>query len=134
MADIFRFKEVSWWWMLGFRQQESPRRKTVRHVHEVREALQSQGHTPTVPSRHTPIPPSHRKDITTMITGVHHVSFEVSDMERALRFYGEGFGFEILNDRTISGRTSETVTRLPGAESASGPSPRPRNGAGTDPL
>ncbi len=51
-----------------------------------------------------------------MITGVHHVSFEVSDMERALRFYGEGFGFELLNDRTISGRTSETVTRLLGAE------------------
>jgi catechol 2,3-dioxygenase-like lactoylglutathione lyase family enzyme len=51
-----------------------------------------------------------------MITGVHHVSFEVSDMERALRFYGEGFGFQLLNDRTISGRTSEIVTGLPGAE------------------
>ena len=51
-----------------------------------------------------------------MITGVHHVSFEVSDMERALRFYGEALGFEILSDRTISGPTPEKVTQLPGAE------------------
>ena len=50
-----------------------------------------------------------------MITGVHHVSFTVSDMERSLRFYRDCLGFEILNDRTVSGPFPEKVSALSGA-------------------
>ena len=50
-----------------------------------------------------------------MITGVHHVSFTVSDIERSLRFYRDGLGFEVLNDRTVSGPFPEKVSALPGA-------------------
>ena len=50
-----------------------------------------------------------------MITGVHHVSFTVSDMERSLAFYGDGLSFEVLNDRTVRGSFPETVSGLKGA-------------------
>ncbi|MDY0166617.1 MAG: VOC family protein [Thermoguttaceae bacterium] len=50
-----------------------------------------------------------------MISGIHHVSFCVSDMERSIRFYRDGLGFEQLNDRTISGPVPEKVIQLPGA-------------------
>ena len=50
-----------------------------------------------------------------MITGVDHVSFTVSDMDRSLTFYGEGLGFELLSDRTVEGKFPETVTALEGA-------------------
>ena len=30
-----------------------------------------------------------------MITGIHHTSYTVSDMERSLNFYCEGLGFSI---------------------------------------
>jgi len=49
-----------------------------------------------------------------MITGIHHVSFAVRDMDRSLPFY-QALGFEILNDRTISGPLPEDVIKLPGA-------------------
>lgn len=50
-----------------------------------------------------------------MITGVHHVSFCVSDMDRSLRFYREGLGFEMMNDRIVQGPFPETLSGLPGA-------------------
>ena len=50
-----------------------------------------------------------------MITAVHHVSYTVSDMDRSLRFYGEGLGFEVLSDREASGRFPEIVSGLDGA-------------------
>lgn len=50
-----------------------------------------------------------------MITGIHHVSFCVSDMERSVEFYRDGFGFEVLSDRTIHGPVPEKVIQLPGA-------------------
>ncbi len=50
-----------------------------------------------------------------MINGIHHVSFCVSDMEQSIGFYREGFGFEVLSDRTISGPVPEKVIQLPGA-------------------
>ena len=49
-----------------------------------------------------------------MITGVHHVSFTVSDMERSLEFYRDLLGFEVLDDRTVEGNFAETVTGLEG--------------------
>ncbi len=45
-----------------------------------------------------------------MIRSVHHVSYTVSDMDRALRFYGEGLGFEVLHDRRVSGDFPERLT------------------------
>ena len=50
-----------------------------------------------------------------MITGVDHVSFAVSDMDRSLAFYCEGLGFEVRNDRTVQGNFPEAVTALEGA-------------------
>jgi catechol 2,3-dioxygenase-like lactoylglutathione lyase family enzyme len=50
-----------------------------------------------------------------VILGVHHVSFTVGDMERSLAFYRDGLGFQVLNDRTISGSFPETVSGLEGA-------------------
>ena len=50
-----------------------------------------------------------------MITGIHHVSFCVSDMERSLRFYRDGLGFDVLSDRTIQGPVPEKVIQLRGA-------------------
>ena len=51
-----------------------------------------------------------------MILQVHHVSFTVTDMERSLKFYRDGLGFELLSDRIVSGRFPETVSGLPKAE------------------
>ncbi|MCZ6795593.1 MAG: VOC family protein [Planctomycetota bacterium] len=50
-----------------------------------------------------------------MIRGVHHVSFAVSDMERAVSFYSAGLGFQVLSDRTVKGPFPEKVSGLPGA-------------------
>lgn len=50
-----------------------------------------------------------------MITGIHHVSFAVSDLDRALSFYQEGFGFTVSSDRVVEGPLPAAVTRLPGA-------------------
>ena len=45
-----------------------------------------------------------------MITGIHHTSYTVSDMERSLRFYCDGLDFSIVNDREISGAFPSTIT------------------------
>ncbi len=45
-----------------------------------------------------------------MITGIHHTSYTVSDMERSLKFYGEGLDFSVVNDRTVSGAFPATIT------------------------
>ena len=50
-----------------------------------------------------------------MITSVHHVSFTVSDMSRSIRFYQDGLGFEVLDDRIVKGEFAETVSALEGA-------------------
>jgi catechol 2,3-dioxygenase-like lactoylglutathione lyase family enzyme len=50
-----------------------------------------------------------------MIRGVQHVSFTVSDMERSLKFYRDGLGFEVVNDREIEGSFPETLLGLKGA-------------------
>ncbi len=51
-----------------------------------------------------------------MITGIHHTSYTVSDMERSLNFYSEGLGFSIVNDRTVSGAFPSTITGFEAAE------------------
>ncbi|OPZ07265.1 MAG: putative lyase [candidate division BRC1 bacterium ADurb.BinA292] len=50
-----------------------------------------------------------------MITGIHHVSFCVRDMDRSIAFYREGLGFEPFSDRTIQGPVPEKVIQLEGA-------------------
>ena len=50
-----------------------------------------------------------------MINAVHHVSFTVSDMERSLVFYRDGLGFQVQDDRTVSGPFPETVSGFEGA-------------------
>ncbi len=50
-----------------------------------------------------------------MITGVHHVSFTVSDIERSVAFYRDGLGFEVLDDRVVEGAFPEAVSALQGA-------------------
>ena len=45
-----------------------------------------------------------------MIERIHHVSYTVSDMNRALRFYCEGLGFEVADDRRASGSFPERLT------------------------
>lgn len=50
-----------------------------------------------------------------MITGTHHVSYTVSNMERSRQFYIDGLGFEELSDRIFQGDIPERVTTLAGA-------------------
>jgi catechol 2,3-dioxygenase-like lactoylglutathione lyase family enzyme len=45
-----------------------------------------------------------------MITGIHHTSYTVSDMERSLTFYCEGLGFSLVNDRRVAGAFPSTIT------------------------
>ena len=33
-----------------------------------------------------------------MIVGIHHVALGVSDFEKALKFYTEGLGFEVVQE------------------------------------
>lgn len=45
-----------------------------------------------------------------MITGVNHVSYTVTDMDRSVAFYRDGLGYSVVSDRNISGEFPKTVT------------------------
>ena len=49
-----------------------------------------------------------------MITGIHHFSLTVADMERSQAFY-RAFGLELLSDREVEGDYVEVITGVPGA-------------------
>ena len=46
-----------------------------------------------------------------------HVSLEVSDLERAVAFYRDVFGLQVVMERTLEGEAFEAVTATPGARS-----------------
>jgi catechol 2,3-dioxygenase-like lactoylglutathione lyase family enzyme len=50
-----------------------------------------------------------------MITGFHHLSFTVADMESSVRFWTENLGFKAASVSPRSGRWQEQVTGVPGA-------------------
>ncbi|MCZ6678490.1 MAG: VOC family protein [Candidatus Poribacteria bacterium] len=50
-----------------------------------------------------------------MITGIHHFSLTVSDMERALAFYTQVIGMAVISDVRIQESPEHSVTRIPGA-------------------
>ena len=50
-----------------------------------------------------------------MITGVHHFSLSVADVDRSMAFYRE-FGFELVSDREVAGDYVEVITGVPGAD------------------
>lgn len=50
-----------------------------------------------------------------MIRGLHHVALSVRDMDRALAFYRDLLGWQLVYDRSFGGRRVETITALPGA-------------------
>jgi catechol 2,3-dioxygenase-like lactoylglutathione lyase family enzyme len=51
------------------------------------------------------------------LSRLSHVSLQVSDLDRALAFYRENFGMQIVLERHLSGPPFEAVTATPGAES-----------------
>jgi catechol 2,3-dioxygenase-like lactoylglutathione lyase family enzyme len=50
-----------------------------------------------------------------MITGVHHFSFTVGDMERSLAFYTEILGMRALSDVVVEESPGRSVTQIPDA-------------------
>ena len=50
-----------------------------------------------------------------MVTGIHHFSFTVSDMDRSLAFYTGVLGMHILSDVIIQESSDHSVTRIPDA-------------------
>jgi catechol 2,3-dioxygenase-like lactoylglutathione lyase family enzyme len=46
-----------------------------------------------------------------MITGIHHVSVHVRDLERMLKFYNEAFGFEVVGEK-FSWSDNPTLDRI----------------------
>jgi catechol 2,3-dioxygenase-like lactoylglutathione lyase family enzyme len=51
-----------------------------------------------------------------MIRAFNHTSFTVTDMDRALRFWTEGLGFQAASVSPRAGNWQEAVTGVPGAE------------------
>lgn len=51
------------------------------------------------------------------LSRLSHVSLEVADLDRALAFYREVFGFQIVLERDLAGPEFEAVTATPGARS-----------------
>lgn len=50
-----------------------------------------------------------------MITGIHHTSFTVADMERSLAFYRELLGLEVVFDQEGTAEYLARITGFPGA-------------------
>jgi len=46
----------------------------------------------------------------------HHVGITVADLDRAVEFYSDTFGFEVLSRFTVLGEAFETGVDVPGAE------------------
>ena len=46
----------------------------------------------------------------------HHVGITVADLDRAVEFYTETFGFEVLSRFSVAGEAFETGVGVPGAE------------------
>ena len=44
-----------------------------------------------------------------MIVGIHHVAVGVSDIERAVKFYSEAFGFEVVQRSEFDSQRSKSV-------------------------
>ena len=53
----------------------------------------------------------------TGLARMSHVSIEVVDLDRALSFYREVFGFQTVMDKKLAGVEFETIIGVPGAES-----------------
>ena len=51
-----------------------------------------------------------------MITGIHHVSRGVSDMDRSLAFYRDLLGMEVVLDTEMAGEMLDRETGLAGAK------------------
>ena len=51
-----------------------------------------------------------------MIRGVHHTSISTPDMDRALAFYRDLVGVEVLFEVPFDGEAIEAITELPGAK------------------
>ncbi len=49
-----------------------------------------------------------------MISGVAHLSFTVSDLEKSLRFYSDLLGFKVKFETERSGPVTETIIGIPG--------------------
>jgi catechol 2,3-dioxygenase-like lactoylglutathione lyase family enzyme len=56
----------------------------------------------------------HRVKVVAVITGVHHFSLSVLDVERSVAFYRQ-FGFEVVSDREVDGDYVEVMTGVPEA-------------------
>jgi len=50
-----------------------------------------------------------------MISGIHHTSFTVSDMERSLAFYRDVLGLEVILDQESTAEYLARITGFPGA-------------------
>lgn len=50
-----------------------------------------------------------------MIKGMNHVGVSVSNLERAVEFYRDAFGMEIVVQRSFEGERDETILGLRGA-------------------
>lgn len=50
-----------------------------------------------------------------MIKGMNHVGVSVSNLERAVGFYRDAFGMQIVAQRSFGGERDETILRLKGA-------------------
>jgi catechol 2,3-dioxygenase-like lactoylglutathione lyase family enzyme len=53
-----------------------------------------------------------------MIVGIHHVAVGVSDIERAVKFYSEAFGFEVVQRSEFD--SQELVDRAIGLTNENG--------------
>jgi catechol 2,3-dioxygenase-like lactoylglutathione lyase family enzyme len=49
-----------------------------------------------------------------MISGVAHLSFTVSDLEKSLRFYSDLLGFKVKFETERSGPVADTIIGIPG--------------------
>jgi catechol 2,3-dioxygenase-like lactoylglutathione lyase family enzyme len=50
-----------------------------------------------------------------MIAGLNHVGISVADLDRAVAFYRDAFGMELVAQRTFEGEQDAAIMALPGA-------------------